>query len=236
MTLKYAPDSRAETALPDGGPPARLSGPRQPTFAWIITGLVVLVGLAGFIWWLLDSTVPVGEYEAATASLSAVEAELTDVSAENTSLGNEVAALSGEIKRLEDELADLSEQTQNLEQGLGSLVNVARAIALDRLAWDPEFIAELRSAGLDESVADQLMVDLQINGTFAEWVESDNWQTVNRIMMQVPDERVQDAWDAYADSEIDSLEEAIAWMEFNWRLVQLLVEPLLELEATTLSG
>jgi hypothetical protein len=198
--------------------------------------VIILLGLAGALWWLLDSTVPIGEYEAATGSLSAVEAELTDVSAENTSLGNEVAALSAESRRLEGELADLSAQNQRLEQGLGSLVDVSRAIAFSFVWYDPEYIAELRNAGLDETMADELMVDLQINETFAEWIESNNWQTVNRIMMQVPDERAQEAWDAFANTEIGSQEEAITMTEFTFRLAQLLIEPLLELEATTHSG
>lgn len=237
MTLKYGSHSREESSPPDGWPPAQLSRPRRPAYSVIIGVLViVLLGLASVLWWLLDSTVPIGEYEVVTASLSAVDAELEEVSAENTSLGNEVEALAAEIKRLESELADISGESQRLEQELGSLADVGRAIAI-LLTWnDPEYIAELRGAGLDVSAADQLMVDLGFDEAFAEWVEGDNWQDVNRSMIQVPDERAQEIWDAFARAEFGSVEEAIAITEFTWRLGQLLLETLLDLDVTTPSA
>lgn len=237
MTLKYEPDSREESSHPDGWPPAQLGRPRRPAYPVFVGVLViVLFGLAGFLWWLLESTVPIGEYEAAIASLSAVEAELEEVSAENDGLGNEVEALAVESDRLERELADRSAESQRLEQRLGSLANVGRAIAILSMWYDPEHIAELRGAGLDLSAADQLMGDLGFNQAFAEWVESDNWQDVNRSMIQLPDERAQAAWDAFARAEIGSVEEAIAITEFTWRVVQLLLETLLELDVTTPSA
>lgn len=201
----------------------------------IVGVLIAILGAAGVIWWLLDSTVPVDDYEAVTASLSAMEAELADVSADNINLGDEVAALSSESDRLEGELADLSLESQRLEEGLGSLNDVARAIAVVSLWYDPEYLAELRDVGLDETMADQMLVDMGFNEPLAQWAETNHWQDVNRIMMQVSDERAQEAWDEFANAEIGSGEEGVAYVEFTWRLTQLLLQDLMEFGVTTAS-
>lgn len=235
MTLRYGPRSREESARSDDWPPAQLSRSRKPMILGIVGVLITILGAAGVIWWLLDSTVPVDDYEAVTASLSAMEAELADVSADNINLGDEVAALSSESERLEGELADLSLESQRLEERLGSLIDVARAIAVVSVWYEPEYLAELRDFGLDETMADQMLVDVGFNEPLAQWAETNNWQDVNRIMMQVSDERAQEAWDEFASAEIGSGEEGVAFVEFTWRLTQLLLQDLMEFGVTTAS-
>jgi hypothetical protein len=234
MTLKYGPDSKEESRS-EKWPPAQLTKPRRPIYLVVTGALIVLFGMAGFVWWLLDSTVPLAEHEAVTLSLSEAEAELADVAAENARLTDEAQVLSRETGRLGDELAELSAERQQVSQDLTSLVKVARATAVLFAWYDPEYIAELRSAGLDETGAEALMQDLGFSQTYPEWVEAYNWQDVNRIMIEVPDERVQEIWDEYANAEFGSVEEEIAFVEFVWRLSQVLLESLMGLDTGTLS-
>ena len=232
MTLKYGPDSKQESRSASLAQ-AHLSRPRRPMYLVVIGAMVVILGMAGFVWWLLDSTVPLAEHEATTLSLSETEAELADFTAENDRLAVEVERLSQETDRLDKQLAEVSRERQQVNQELASLVQMARATAVFFTWYDPEYIAELRGAGLDETGAEALMQDLGFSQTYSEWVESYNWQDVNRIVLAVPDEQIQLTWDEYANAEIGSVEEEIALLEFAWRLGQILLETMMEVDTST---
>lgn len=227
--------SEPESARPYLGTPIR--SPRRPKYPWIVSLLAVLVGLAAVGWWRLESTVPVDEHEAVMASLSAAEDELAEVtarldsvSADNDELRNEAESLSAENASLEDDLAGLSSKSDHIEQQLRSVTTMARAVAIMSLWYDPAYLAQFRGEGLDETIASELMADLAINDTYEGWLEWNSWQDVNRIMLQVPDERFQDVWDVYAKAEVGSQEEEIANIHFAWLLARALLETMLELE------
>lgn len=230
MTLKYGADSKEESRT-ESWAPMQPSRPRRRLYLVAIGALVVAVlGMAGYVWWLLESTVPLAEHEATTLLLSETEAELADFVGENNRLAAELDALSEESGRLDEQLADLSTERQQVNRELASLVTMARAMAAV-LAWhDPNYIAELRSAGLDETGAEALMQDLGFGQSYPEWLNSFNWQDVNRVVIAVPDEETQAAWDEFSEAEIGSVEEEIALLEFIWRLGQVLLESLTQLD------
>lgn len=227
--------------VPPTGPAEVRALPAPPTerkrWPWIIVSAVIItIGLAGTIWWLLDSTVPNSEYDEVVAELAASEEALVVAEADAAMLGEEAAGLRSEGDDLASELAVKIEQVAELEAlsnsvhyQLADAMAAAKANAYLRLDWLPEDVAAMEDAGIDLGVPNALLQELGEDEVWTEWAGStDAWVMRDRYMLEIGDDALMEAWARYWDAEIGSAEEMAALTEFDIRLAYLILEPLVE--------
>ena len=86
--LAPPPVTETQQLLPvpvsQGGPPGQ--GRRTWPLVALVTMVVVTVGLAGAIVWLMASTVPTGDYDDAIADLQAAQSKVSALAEENSGL------------------------------------------------------------------------------------------------------------------------------------------------------
>jgi hypothetical protein len=63
--------------------------------------------------------------------------------------------------------------------------------------------------------------------TWLEWVEIESvWLMQDRILADIDDDALTDAWVRWLDAEPVSVEQMAAWAEFNNRLAYLILDPI----------
>lgn len=208
---------------------------QQKRWPWILGGvMVIVIGAAAALWWLLDSTVPASDYDEVVAELAASDEALEAARADAAVLQEDLDARRAENDDLSAALAVETEQVAELDALAESLQNQMDAAATSAkhnaylaLDWIPEDVAAMQEVGVDTTTANALLQELGETETWNEWVETENvWLTRDKTLAEIDDDALTDAWVRWWDAEIDSVEEAAALADFNNRLAYLILKPL----------
>lgn len=198
-----------QQAAPVSQRPARRTWP----FVAVAILAVVVVGLAGMIFWLMASTVTNSDYDAAVADLDAAQSKVTALTEENSNLTADMTALV--------------EEREQLVANIAAAGIAAKALAYLDLNFDLPFVEEMSQAGVDFTSYDELLALLGEDVTLAEWVASnDAFRAAERAVYATEDAKLIDAWNTWLDTEVGTIEDSAAYGEILIRLDQLLTEQL----------
>ena len=194
--IPLAPPPATETGQLRPAPPSASDAPRQSrrTWPWVAVAIVaaVMVGLAGMMVWLMASTVPTGDYDAAVADLESAEAKVTALAKENSDLTADLASLSGE--------------RDQLVAAVAATAIAAKARAYIDLNIDPMYVEEQAQAGMEFTSYDELLALLGEDMTLTEWVNSnDAFRAAERSVYDTEDAQLIDAWNEWLSAEIGTI-------------------------------
>jgi septal ring factor EnvC (AmiA/AmiB activator) len=143
---------------------------------WVAVAVLVavMVAMAGVITWLMASTVPTDDYDAAQAELESAQEQVT--------------ALTEERSDLTAERDSLTDERDQLVASVAATAVAAKALAYIDLNVDPLFVEEMVQAGTDFTPYDELLATLGEDVTLAEWVSSyDAFRMAERYVYETDD-------------------------------------------------
>jgi hypothetical protein len=164
---------------------------------WVAAAIfaAVTVGLAGVIVWLMATTVPTGDYNAAVADLEAAQTEVTTLEDENSDLTAE--------------LASLSDERDQLVASIAATAIAAKARAYVDLNFDSMYVEEMAQAGTDFAPFDDLLATLGEDITLVQWVASGQaFEAAEDSVYDTHDPQLIGAWNLWLDG-LDSYDEIL---------------------------
>ncbi len=199
---------------------------------------------------MFDSTVPTSDYDDAVAELAASEEALASAEEQladaedalaaaqsaSVALADELEALrtskadvDQDLRATRGELTTLTDSEAALRARLGDAASLARLLGYLQMQGDIAFIEELIAEGFDPASADAVLAMLGETETYLEWLVSPRmWTGPSQAVAMVNDAVLQEAYERYLTAEVGSAAEAVAYVEFAFRLTELLVESVLE--------
>ena len=212
--------------------PSPAPSPRASRTWMVAAGGVIIVGLVGALVWVMASSVPMSDYDRATADLASAQTELDTLTADNDELTARNAAVTADLESLQ------ADHDKLVSEAAAAAI-AAEAIAYLDLNNDPAFVQQVVQSGWSAATADDLLAQLGEDVTLEEWVNSGSaFSAADRSIYLTGDATLIDAWNLWLDTEPGSLEEAAAYGDVLFRLAYLINEPLSvdEASAPTLAG
>lgn len=213
-------DPPTTEAVPD-------STQRPTRWPWVVgAALVAVLAAAAVYWWLLDSTVSQDLYDETVAELTVAEESLAAAHDDAAELQSELDALSREIEELTTAVAAGADQVAELRGRLDAAETATRFLAYRYVTGTPEDLAALLDGGFDTTSADAILQHLGETETLTEWVEGTPWVMIDHAVSDIDDEMLTTAWSRYLEADVGSMEETVAVVEFEGRLLSLILDAL----------